>query len=226
MKLLVGIPAFNEEKSIATVIDKIPRKIEGIGKVEVLVVDDGSRDRTRDEAQLTGATVLVHLINRGLGGALKTIFAYAREKNYDFLVTCDADGQHDPKDINGIIKILREHAIDVVISSRWRKPRSGMISRYLINLFANVLTFLLFGVWTTDSQSGLRGFTKKAFERITIHSDGMEVSSEFFAEIQRNKLKFVEIPIRAVYTDYSKQKGQRLTNGFHVFLELIIRLLK
>lgn len=226
MRLLIGIPAFNEEKSIATVIGRIPRKIEGIRKVDVLVVDDGSSDRTREEALHSGATALVHLINRGLGGALKTILVYARENKYDFLITCDADGQHNPEDIHRIIKILRKDTIDVVITSRWKKPRSGIFSRYLINWFANIVTYILFGVWTTDSQSGLRGFTKKAFGRITIQSDGMEVSSEFFAEIQRNRLRFVEIPIHAIYTDYSKQKGQRLTNGFHVLLELIIRLLK
>ncbi|MBI2617142.1 glycosyltransferase family 2 protein [Candidatus Gottesmanbacteria bacterium] len=226
MRLLIGIPAFNEANTIGDVLKTIPKKIRGTGKIDILVVDDGSTDKTSQISHTYGAIVLRHLINRGLGGALKTILTYAKNKKYELLVTLDADGQHNPKDIPTIVKFLYGGNVDVVITTRWKKLPPVTFSRFLVNWFANFITYILFGVWTTDSQSGFRGFTKKAIERINIQSDGMEVSSEFFKEIHKNHLRFIEIPIQAIYTKYSRQKGQKLTNSFHVLLQLFVRLLK
>ncbi|MDB4967845.1 MAG: glycosyl transferase family 2, partial [Myxococcales bacterium] len=89
----------------------------------------------------------------------------------------------------------------------------------------NVFTFLIFGMWTTDSQSGLRGFSRAALTQIEIRMDRMEVSSEFIKEIRRCRLPFREVPIRAIYSDYSLAKGQRSVNGINILIKLVLHRL-
>lgn len=226
MKLLIGIPAFNEEKIIGQVIKSLPEKIAGVDKIDVLVVDDGSTDSTGKIARKTDCHVLTHLLNRGLGAALKTVFAYTKLKKYDILVTFDADGQHDTRDLPGIINPIVEGKSDVVIGTRWKNKVGAPLIRFWINKIANILTYFLYGIKTSDSQSGFRAFGRRAIETVNLQSDGMEVSSEFFREIYRNRLKFAEVPIKAVYTAYSQAKGQRLSNAFNIFFQLIMRLLR
>ena len=211
---------------IAFVIESIPKKIKGIKSIDILVLDDGSSDRTANEAEKHGVKVLVHILNRGLGGALKTILAYSNGKNYDILVTFDADGQHKGADISRLINPIQKGNYDMVIGTRWKDRSQTPFSRLLINKLANIFTYLLYGVVTSDSQSGMRALGKRAIDSISLQTDGMEVSSEFFKEITRNKLRFMEIPIKAVYTDYSKAKGQKITNAPKVFWQLLLRLLR
>jgi UDP-N-acetylglucosamine---dolichyl-phosphate N-acetylglucosaminyltransferase len=92
--------------------------------------------------------------------------------------------------------------------------------RVVGNWGLNVLTWMFVGMWTTDSQSGLRGFNRRAIESIDVRMDRMEVSSEFIKQIRRHQLKFAETPIRAIYTDYSLEKGQSNWNGFRILLRL------
>ncbi|MBM3282895.1 glycosyltransferase family 2 protein [Candidatus Gottesmanbacteria bacterium] len=226
MKILIGIPAYNEEKLISQVVRSLPKKLKGIEDIDILVVDDGSTDKTIQKAKEAGAKVLRHILNRGLGGALKTILSYAKKKQYDILVTFDADGQHSPLDIPKMIEPIIKDGEDVVIGSRWKASKHIPFSRVVINKLANIITFLLFSIWTTDSQSGLRAFGKKAIKNIELQSDGMEVSSEFFREIYRNKLNFQEVPVVVKYTYYSRAKGQSLTNAPNILFHLLIRLLR
>lgn len=225
-KILVIIPAYNEESMIAQVIEDVPKKIEGIGNVSIVVIDDGSRDNTYAQAKATGVRVLRHIINRGLGASLATGFSVARQVKADIVVTFDADGQHRGKDITRLIKPIVKRKADVVIGSRLRKKTSMPRSRYVINLLSNILTFILFGIWTSDSQSGLRAFSREAVEKIKLHSQRMEVSSEIFKEIKRNNLSMVEVPIPAIYTEYSLKKGQRLSNAYNVLWKLLIRYIR
>ncbi len=224
--MLIGIPAYNEEDSIGSVLKSLPKKIKGLEKVDTIVVDDGSIDKTVNIARKFGSTVLSHIINRGLGGSLKTIFAYAREKHYDILVTFDADGQHKAKDITKLVGPILAQKKDVMIGTRWSNKNRKPFSRYFVNECANWLTWLLFGVYTTDSQSGLRAFNRNAIEKIHITSDGMEVSSEFFKEIHLNKLRFGEVEIQPIYTDYSMQKGQKIDNAPEVFFKLLLKFIR
>ncbi|OGG06446.1 hypothetical protein A2777_05705 [Candidatus Gottesmanbacteria bacterium RIFCSPHIGHO2_01_FULL_40_15] len=227
MDLLIGIPAFNEETMIGKVLKSLPKRIPGIDRIDILVVDDGSSDRTAAVAKNSGALVLRHIINRGLGGALKTIFAYAGKYRYDLLVTIDADGQHHPADIVKILRPVIDNGKDVVIGTRWKNSlKKKFILRYLINQLANFYTFLLYGIETGDSQSGFRSFSGKAVKKINLSSDGMEVSSEFFREIYRHGLIYDEVPVKLIYTDYSQGKGQRLSNAPNVFFRQFLRLLR
>jgi len=226
MKVLIGIPAYNEERTVGEVIKSLPTKIKGVGKVEIVLVDDGSTDATGFIARKSGAKVLTHIINRGLGGALKTIFAYARENHFDLLVTFDADGQHKGADIEKLIQPILKKTKDVMIGSRWNTKNKRPFFRYIVNQCANIATWLLFGVYTTDSQSGLRAFNRKAIEKINITSDGMEVSSEFFKEIKAHNLRFGELAISPIYSKYSTSKGQRLDNAPEVFFRLLLRFIR
>lgn len=225
MKLLIGIPAFNEGKVINSVLNTIPQNIPGIRQIDTMVVDDGSTDDTNSRVKGKKIIVLRHILNRGLGGALKTILSYAKSENYDILVTMDADGQHDSKDIVKLVqKIIKGK--DVVIGTRWQKNTDVPFSRWLVNRLANIITYIFFGIWSSDSQSGFRALGKHAIHSISLQTDGMEVSSEFFREIYRNKLQYSEVQIRGIYTKYSLSKGQNISNAPNVFFNLLLRFLR
>jgi glycosyltransferase involved in cell wall biosynthesis len=140
----------------------------------------------------------------------------------EVIVTFDADGQHDPNDIARLLQPIAAGEAEVVIGSRMWDPRGMPYRRRLANWLANVVTYLLFGGWTTDSQSGLRVFSRRAATRMQLRTTGMEVSSEIIAETVRHRLKWEEIPVQAIYTDYSLSKGQSFTVGLQTLMKLIL----
>lgn len=218
---LVIVPAFNEEHTIRDVILKIPRKIKNHG-LDILVINDGSFDKTEKIARKFGVKVISHLLNRGLGAALGSGFEFARIGSYDFLVTLDGDGQHDPKEISKLLGPIFNKKADFVVGSRIFKE--GMPAfRRLITFLASLATYVLTGVWTSDSQSGFRAFSKKAITVITIQVDKMEVSSDFFSQCREKNLRMVEIPITPIYTEYSLKKGQSLFNSFNIVGKLTLQ---
>lgn len=226
MNLLIVIPAFNEAQVIEKVITNLPKSIPGVNNLSVLVVNDGSNDQTSQIAQKCGAIVVTHLLNRGAGAATRTGFEYALKYNYDVLVTFDADGQHDPSDLKKLIGPILTKTADLVIGSRLKEKQKMPIDRLFINWIANFTTLAFFGVFSTDSQSGLRAFSKKAIEKIDIVSDRMEFSSEILLEAKRNDLKVQEVPVHARYSAYSKMKGQKNINALPIFLRIIVKLLR
>ncbi|WKZ29598.1 MAG: glycosyltransferase family 2 protein [Patescibacteria group bacterium] len=220
-KRVIVIPAYREEQAIGDVV----RAALGVAD-RVLVVDDGSGDRTGEIAASAGATVVRHAINRGLGGALSTGIEGALRLGADLIVTMDADGQHRAGDAKRAFDRLAEGDVDFVIGSRMLEQKGNMpLARRYAQRAGNALTFLLYRKWVTDSQSGLRGMTRSAAERITLRSSRMEVSSEFIKEIVEKNLRLVEIPIEAVYTSYSLSKGQSFAVGIETALKLIWRRL-
>jgi glycosyltransferase involved in cell wall biosynthesis len=226
--LFLVIPAFNEARVIQHTLRNLPPHFAGADSVTVVVVDDGSSDATADEVLACGdprVVLLRHAINRGLGGALGTGLAYARLHGADFVITYDADGQHAPEDIEHVLGPLVGGQADAVIGSRLLDPKGMPWYRVVGNWGLNVFTFFIFGMWTTDSQSGLRGFSRAALRQIDIRMDRMEVSSEFIKEIRRCRLPFAEVPIRAIYSDYSLAKGQRNVNGFNILIRLVLHRL-
>ncbi len=139
------------------------------------------------------------------------------------LLTFDADGQHAISDIRPMLQPLFRNEADVVIGSRLVDPRGMPFHRRIGNWGFNVITFILFGVWTTDSQSGLRAFTRQAASKIHIKTNRMEVSSEIIKEVGRNKLRLKEVPIKAIYTEYSMAHGQSSLNAFRILFKLFLR---
>ena len=222
MKLFIVIPAYNEEKSVGKVIDDLSKA----GYHNIIVVDDGSRDRTAEIVRKKKDVILCqHLINRGLGGALGTGLDAAYVNGADIAITFDADGQHCVSDIPHMIKPIKDGKADVVIGSRMINHKGMPLVRVIGNWGLNVITWFLFGVWTTDSQSGMRAFNRKALGNIETRTSRMEVSSEFFKEIKKHELSLAEVPIKVIYTDYSMAKGQSSLNAIKIVLKLIIRKL-
>lgn len=224
MKSLVIIPAFNEAEVIASVIATVKKTLSDS---DILVIDDGSSDKTAEISRDMKAIVIRHIVNLGLGGAISTGLAYAKTHLYDVAITLDADGQHDPSDALEMIRMIKNDQCDIVIGSRMIGNIDQMPhDRQILNYLANLLTFILFGARTTDSQSGFRAFNRKAITGITIKTQRMEVSSEIFAEIKRLQLRLLEIPIKVIYTPYSRAKGQQNSNKWSVGYKLMLRLFR
>jgi glycosyltransferase involved in cell wall biosynthesis len=217
MKVVAVIPAFNEEQTLATVVARTRPYVD-----EVVVVDDGSRDHTSEVALQAGAVCYRHGINRGLGATLGTGFMAALSRGADVVISLDADGQHDPAEIPRFVEAVRDGA-DVVIGSRLLDPKGMPWYRQIANHLGNLVTWFLFGIYVTDSQSGYRAFAADALQRIEIRTNRMEVSSEIIAETKRHGLTLKEIPIEAIYTDYSLSKGQSFTVGLKTLAKLVLR---
>jgi glycosyltransferase involved in cell wall biosynthesis len=220
MKIIALIPAYNEEKTIAEVLEKTRQFVD-----EIVVVDDGSSDRTSEIAKAHGVNVVSHVINRGLGASIGTGFEFAQKLGSEVVITLDADGQHDPSEIPKLIHEIEKGA-DIVIGSRMLQ-RCGMPwYRQTANALGNLATFFLFGAWVTDSQSGFRALTSYTLRQIEIKTNRMEVSSELIAEAKRHKLTLVEVPIKAIYTDYSLSKGQNFAVGLKTLVKLVLRRIR
>ncbi len=222
IKLFIIVPAFNEEKIIGKVIFALKAQKLKNTKKTIIVVNDGSTDKTEEIAKKCRVTVLSHPINRGLGGALGTGLEYARSKSADIVITFDADDQHEPKDLQRLIEPILKNKADFVIGSRLLKNSTMPMDRKIINLVANIINFFLWSIWITDSQSGLRALSKNALKKIEIKMNKMEVASEFFKEIKKNNLRVKEISIKAIYTNYSKAKGQKNTNAVNILVKLLL----
>lgn len=219
MRVIAIIPAYNESTTIQRVITAVQAVVD-----DVVVVDDGSTDDTAQWSRACGVTVVSHPVNCGLGAALATGMMVARLRNADIAVTFDADGQLFPSDIQTMILPLKNKVADVVIGSRFLTNQSVIpLLRRFYNAVGNVITWGLFEIWTSDSQSGIRAFNRHALEQIHLRCGRMEVSSEFFAEIKKRNLRWQEVPIRVQYTPYSLSKGQGFLRGISTAFRLVLR---
>lgn len=186
----VGIPAYNEENSLAKVIVK-SRKFAD----EVIVVDDGSTDSTAAIADALGVTLIRHGSNMGKGEAMRSIFRKAKELGVDILVTIDADGQHNPDEIPRLVEIILNGNADVVIGSRFLGSEVMPAYRKAGNRMLNILT----ANQVTDTQSGFRAYGKRAVQTILPAEMGMGVDSEILIEALRSGLKVAEVPVSVSY---------------------------
>ncbi|MFA6529105.1 MAG: glycosyltransferase family 2 protein, partial [Candidatus Gracilibacteria bacterium] len=180
---------------------------------------------TYEVAKKAGVHAVRHSLNRGLGGALGTGLKLAVSMKWPIMVTFDADGQHDVNDIEKVCVPILQGKADVVIGSRMKNSIGMPFHRRILNFLGNLVTYAFFGIWCSDTQSGLRAFSLDAGKRIQIRTNRMEVSSEIIREIKVRGLKMVEVPIKAIYTDYSLSKGQSLYTGIKTFLKLLLHRL-
>jgi polyprenyl-phospho-N-acetylgalactosaminyl synthase len=211
------IAAYNEERVIADTLSGVRAAYP-----HVVVVDDGSRDRTAEIARGAGACVVRHPLNLGQGAALQTGIRYALRRGASHVVTFDADGQHDVTDVAAMLQAMREHGADVVLGSRFLGRTSGMpASRRVLLKIAVLFTALTAGVRLTDAHNGLRLLTADAASRLRITQNGMAHASELVEQIGRAHFKYVEVPVHIRYTDYSLEKGQRSSHAFRILGEII-----
>ncbi len=224
IKVAVVIPAYNE----GSVIKEVVAGIDAVFKkskyaYQIVVVDDGSKDDTAKIAHSTGAYVIQHILNSGSGGATATGLSYAQQNGFDIATTSDADGQHDPKDvIRGVDEILKTK-FDLLIGSRLIDTKGMAKVKVIGNKGLSIITMLLFRINVTDSQSGLRIFSKKALNELKWKTSGYEFCSEMLWRANQINLQIGEYPIKAIYTNYSLEKGQNNWNAFNIVRTLITR---
>ena len=228
MKLIILIPALNEEKTIGKLISQIPRKISGIDLVEVLVVDDGSTDKTIDIALNAGADKIVsHKKNMGVGAAFMTGIRNSISMGGDIVVTLDGDSQFNPKQIHEIIIPILNHQTEVVVGSRFVNKAPAEISK--IKLFGNriftKIVYWLMNQTFTDTQSGFRAYSKEALMNISVVND-FTYTQEVLIDLKFKGIKIQEIPISVIY--YKNRKSRVVKSNFHYALKavsIIIRTL-
>ena len=195
MKIVIGIPAFNEEKNIASLIIKLKKISQNI-----IVCNDGSNDLTGNIAEELGVIVIEHKKNLGYGAAIKSIFLKAHEVNADVLVTFDADGQHRIEDINTILEPIKNNSADMVIGSRFLKNNQEIPKYRKIGIKAiTKLTNVTGGTKITDSQSGFRAYNRKILDEIKLKESGMGISTEILIKTQKSGFIIIEVPIIILY---------------------------
>lgn len=223
-RICIIIPAYNEGQVIQSVVVSILKAIKKARlRADVVVVNDGSHDNTAEQAQKGGAHVINHILNSGAGGATATGLSYANQMGYDIAATMDADGQHAPDDVINCIHALKASHSDLVIGSRLIDSKGMSRIKIVGNKGLSFITYLLFGVKSTDSQSGLRVFSKKALGLLRWKTSGYEFCSEMIWRAKQLNLKITEHPIRAIYSDYSEAKGQSNWNAVNILRSLLRR---
>lgn len=221
----VVIPAYNEGKILKSVLENAKLVFDKSDKylIDIVVVNDGSSDNTSEQAKKAGVIVIDHILNTGAGGATSTGLSYAKQKNYDIAATMDADGQHNPEDVmRGIDEIIKQKA-DLLIGSRLIDNKGMSKLKLIGNRGLSFITLVLFGINSTDSQSGLRIYSRTALEKLRWKTSGYEFCSEMLWRAKQSGLIIGEYPIKAVYTEYSKSKGQNNWNGVNIVKSLIKR---
>ncbi len=194
--MIAIIPALNAERTLANVV-----KATLAQTPDVLVIDDGSTDRTSDVARDAGATVLRHDVNRGKGAALKTGFAYALERNSEAVLTLDADGQHLPGEIPKFLAEWQRSRADLIIGGRAHLFQHMLPRRRNANRFSAWCISKAAGVPVADSQSGFRLYSANLLRSLQLHTDGFDMESEVIVRAGRRGMKIVSIPIDLGFVD-------------------------
>jgi glycosyltransferase involved in cell wall biosynthesis len=189
-------------------------------QIDIVVIDDGSKDATASEAKKSKAIVIKHILNSGAGDATLTGLAYAKKNHYDIVASMDADGQHASEDVLQGIITSEESDIDLLIGSRLINSEGMSKTKILGNKGLSLITRILFGVTVTDSQSGLRIYSRRSIEQLRWKSGGYEFCSEMIWRAKQAKLSVGEYPIQAIYTDYSRSKGQNNWNAINIIKRL------
>ncbi|MGD1045468.1 MAG: glycosyltransferase family 2 protein [Bacteroidota bacterium] len=195
--IAVLIPAFNAEYSLAELVNRLRN---AIGNVQIVVVDDGSTDRTNEVATSIGAVVLRHEENRGKGAALQTGFDFLnRQVEIGFILTMDADLQHQPEDIPKFLLFQKKTNADIVIGSRDRIGTRMPVHRKLSNTITSALVGMRTGVKIKDSQCGFRLIRRSVIERVQLESNGYEAETEFLIKAARRGFKIEFVPVQTIY---------------------------
>ena len=213
----MGIPAFNEEKNIASIITRLSGVVDTI-----LVCDDGSTDLTSEIAKKMGVLIIKHEKNLGYGGAIRSIFLKAKEMDGDILVTFDADGQHRIEDIKNVINPIVKENADLVIGSRFLDDSEKEVPRYRkvgIKVITKI-TNASINEQLTDSQSGFRAYSKKVVDELNPSELGMGISTEILIKASSKNFKILEVPIKILYSGDTSTHNP-VSHGSSVILSTI-----
>lgn len=208
MRLIVNLPAYNEEEKIASTLKRIPREIPGIDEVFVQVIDDGSKDRTVEVAKETGADfVYSNGVNRGIGKTFRHAVERALENGADIMVNIDADGQFDPEDIKKIIAPILAKEADIVSADRFDHLRAKNIPflKDLLNRFAAKLIGNFMNTQIKDLTCGFRGYSHEALLRLNLPGD-FTYTQETIIDALGKGLKISWVPVEVTYFEGRKSR--------------------
>lgn len=217
LKVVACIPAYNVERTIASVIVKAQKYVD-----KVIVCDDGSTDMTADIAEKLGAEVSRHERNLGYGAALTTLFEKAREIRADVMITLDGDGQHNPCDIPKFLDPMAKGEAEMVVGSRFLSESTGVIPSYRkagIKAITKFTGRIAYGK-LTDAQSGFRAYDRRAIELINPSEMGMGASTEILIKAHESGLRVKEVPINVIYDEESSTHNP-IRHGIDVVLSTI-----
>ena len=205
------IPAYNEQNNISKIVKKTKKCVDN-----VIVVDDGSKDKTKEVAENAGTIVLRHVINLGKGATLKTGCDFAFKNYAKFIVVLDADAQHDPDDIPRFLEKLEKY--DIVFGYRRMSKKMPPVLRFG-NWFISNTVKVLYGISLRDTQCGFRAFSKEAYTKVRWNATDYSMESEMISRAGKQKLKYVQIPIQTIYSD--KYKGTTIIDGIKIVLNMV-----
>ncbi|MDQ5938776.1 MAG: polyprenyl-phospho-N-acetylgalactosaminyl synthase [Patescibacteria group bacterium] len=215
MKVFVVIPSYNEAKHIGAVLASLKNY-----DYQIVVVDDGSSDETRQIAHSHGVTVLSHAINRGQGAALYTGTLYALSQGADVIVHFDSDGQFLAEEINKVITPIIEGKADIVFGSKFLQANQiPWLKKFFIIKPAIWLNNLLTGLKLSDVHNGFRALNRLAAEKIEIKQDAMAHASEIVARTKKCNLRFQEVPVTIIYREF----GQGFGGGLKILIDWFIK---
>ena len=212
-------PAYNEGLVIGSVVLLAKKHAD-----RVIVVDDGSADRTAEIARLAGADVIEMPENGGKAKAMMAGFTRARELGYQAVVMLDSDGQHDPDEIPAVVGPVLAGEADLVIGSRFLDikadiPKYRVAGQMVLNGFTNLSVDGEFA--TTDSQSGFRALSYRALENLTFASEGYNIESDMIAHFAPLNLRMIEVPISVTYDVPHKHKKNPVSHGLGVLAKVV-----
>jgi len=216
-KVYVLIPVFNEEKKIKSVVSDLSKYF-----VNIVAVNDGSTDSSRDILESLDVTLLNHSINLGQGAAISTGFKYIHNlMNAQAVVTFDADGQHSVEDAKAFAKEILSCDEEVIFGSRFIKNKANIpflkkIVLSIVVLFTNRFS----RTKLSDAHNGLKAIKKDSLKKIDITIDGFGFESQIIHQVSKKNMTYKELPTNTIYTSYSKNKGQKLINGLIILEDL------
>jgi len=205
MKVAIVIPAYNEEENIGALLDALERcdlewNKEEVRPQDVIVVDDGSTDKTGEIASRK-AILLKHEHNLGKGYAHRTGFKYAVANGYDYVITIDGDNQHNPEEIPIFIKEITKNERDIIIGTRKFSLNNMPLIRVLTNILTSFVVSLLSHKRVKDSQSGYRAISTKVLQEINLATGNFQTESELLIKAARIGYRIGSVPICTIYSE-------------------------
>lgn len=217
--IFIIVPGFNEEPVIRQTIETLLER-----KYSVVVVDDASTDNTRKILSGLPVYYIRHSSNLGQGAAVRTGMELALKKNAEYVVTFDADGQHDVNDISKMIAQLQQDEVDIIFGSRFLQGAATNVrlSRKIVLKTARLINYLVSGILLSDANNGLRAMTREAALKMQITENRSSHNAQVQSLVKKHGLKYAECAVNISYSDYSKKKGLRNINSIRIFYDLIL----
>jgi glycosyltransferase involved in cell wall biosynthesis len=219
-KTAIIIPVYNEGQVVGEVVKRVLKEYP-----YVVCVDDGSTDNSSDEVRQTKAYLVSHPINLGQGAAIQTGIEYAlQDPSIQYFVTFDSDGQHRLEDVENMLQTIKKEKVDIVLGSRFlgKVENISFIKKIILKLaikFSNKTS----GIELTDTHNGLRLFNRHVAENLHITMNDFAHASEIIERIAEKNFTYKEVPVTITYTDYSRAKGQSVSNAVNIGIDVILK---